>query len=271
MNRTVLLLLTAALLASCNPPSTPDGGTGGGTGGGTNPGPTPVVPAGYLPAAGAAPETGPGPAKVRISPTADDLALITYTNEFRTKGTVRGFDPTVTSLILGETEDTKRCMADIKWAPGTLRALSFNGVAHAAATKHALYLQNNGYYADGDPHSESNLRTGFTGTTSVARFAQANQAYSAGETSTYVGENALFGWHDNNGFGPDQLRPFHDNALYAVMAWVGSYEHCINMLRPEYTDMGASYLNPTPDLSSNDNDPRFNSGKIIGIQVFVRR
>ncbi|MCD0160977.1 hypothetical protein IHN63_06590 [Deinococcus sp. 6YEL10] len=268
MNRPILLMLTAALLAGCTDTSTPDNTGGNGNTGGTDT--VPTLPAGTLPTVGAAPETGPGPSKVRVSPTADDLAVMAYTNEFRTKGTVRGIDPTKTGLSVEDMAATKKCLTDTNWKPNVLNALNFNGVAHAAATSHALYLQTHGYHADGNPHSESSQRSNFTGVTAVDRFAAANKRYAAGETSTFVGENVLVGYYDDDSLNNDAPSRFHDNALYAVLGWIGSYGHCVNMLDAAYTDMGASYLNPTPVVDDPYN-PSITPWKMIGAQIFVKR
>lgn len=155
-----LLAASALVLASCGGvPERP---------GAPQPEPGYTEPAqGFVPAVGAPAETGAGVTRVRVSPTADEVAMMTYVNEFRTRGTVNGVKP------------EKSC-----WTT-PLGPLSYAGVMSHAARQHAAYLTSAG--RGPDAHAEAKTdHPSFWARTPNDRVARSAALY--GEPTVGVGE-----------------------------------------------------------------------------------
>ncbi|MDL2342974.1 CAP domain-containing protein [Deinococcus sp. MIMF12] len=208
----ILFILPMLALAACG-----GGGIGGpGTGGGTNPAPPapPAPTAIFIPQVGAAVGSGDGSklGTVYVSPNTQEVALMQFVNEVRTKGTING----VPAL--------KGTCVDGTFTPGTLSELTYNGVLAYAARKHATYNGTYGYEA----HAETQpTHPNFYGTTSKERVERAYR--------DLTGQNIAFTWgQENAGFG-------YSKAADMMHAWIESPGHCRGIMEPGNRTMGMGY------------------------------
>lgn len=210
----ILFILPMLALAACG-----GGGIGGAIKDGGGSGPTPPTPpappaptAIFIPQAGAAVGSGDGSklGTVYVSPNTQEVALMQFVNEVRTKGTIAGV------WALNGT-----CV-DGAFTPGTLGELTYNGVLAYAARKHATYNGTYGY----EGHDETQpTHPNFYGATMQDRVDRAFAELASGHK---VG----FGWSGENvGFG-------YSKAADMMHTWIESPGHCRHIMRPENRTMG---------------------------------
>lgn len=186
------------------------------TSGQPEPQPKPV----FLPGAGAPVGSGDGTKEgaVYVSPSAQEVEVLSLVNEVRTKGTLQGAPATAGTCVDGS------------FSPRP--ALTYNGLFAFAARKHAEYLANAGY---GDGHNET--QTGspyFYGANMTARVQRAYSEQAGLSTPFYGSEISTAARND---------------AQEAVKAWLVSPVHCQVLMRADYKQMGSGMatgpLNPS--------------------------
>lgn len=234
------LIVLSALLASCGgttpttptppnttipEPSTPPPPTPTPT---PTPEPTPPTPTPttvFIPAVGATVGSGDGTVTgtVRISPNAEEIELLTLTNELRTKGTVNGQNFTASTCVDGT------------FKKDTLQPLTFHGLLSYAARKHSTYLSEVGY----DGHVELQPESPFF--YAATRGDRLNRAYA---------DHGL----DPLGITPGEVlatgytRP---NATATLRDWMSSPSHCKILMWDSTKFMGAGYHYSEPNTAAN--------------------
>lgn len=199
------------------------------------------------PAVGAPVGSGAGRQKVYVSPSAEDLAILRYTNEFRRMGTIDG-EPAVAGTCFEKT-----------FVPMKLPVLTYDGVAAYASTRHAYYLGTFGLETNpnvGSGHVQvKEAGAAFYGATIRDRISRAQTELLGKPVNSALGENI-------EGGGAD--------AAQAVWDWAKSEDHCENMTDPQHTALGtAMYLNPTtPELGARATPTRVLT-KRSWVQLFI--
>ncbi|MFN4249913.1 CAP domain-containing protein [Deinococcus sp.] len=189
------------------------------------PTPDPVPTTIFIPSAGAASGSGDGTitGTVRISPSVQEVELLTLANELRTKGTVNGQDFTAGTCVDGT------------FRKDTLQPLTFHGLLSYAARKHSTYLSEVGY----DGHVELQPESPFF--YSATRGDRLNRAYA---------DHGL----DPLGITPGEVlatgytRP---NATAALRDWMSSPSHCKILMWDSTKFMGAGYHYSEPNTAAN--------------------
>ncbi|NTX99113.1 hypothetical protein BXU09_18360 [Deinococcus sp. LM3] len=235
------VILLSALLASCGgttpttppPPTTnipePSTPTPTPTPEPVPPTPTPTPPPApttvFIPVAGAAVGSGDGTVigTVRVSPSTQEVEVMTLANELRTKGTLNG-QPAI----------AKTC-AEGTFRANELQPLTYQGLLSYAARKHSTYVAEVSYDGHDELQTDS---TFFYGASPRARKDRAYEEFSVPALNFGPGEIVATG----------RTRPTADAVL---RAWMASAPHCAILMSANAKFMGAGYAYAEPNTAAN--------------------
>lgn len=186
------------------------------------PQPQPTVPLPFIPEVGAAVGTGDGTpvGTVRVSPNAQEVEFMHLLNEARTKGTMNGVDVRAGTCLEGI-------------APGTLKPLTYNGLAAYATRKHSVYLGTWGF----EGHYELNPNhPNFYGYEANIRLLRAYKEFGLPEPgfTVFQGENVTASPRED------------DKASDALMRFLKSRGHCETLASDYITNFGVGFYS-VPD------------------------
>ncbi|GGB85128.1 CAP domain-containing protein [Deinococcus soli (ex Cha et al. 2016)] len=179
----------------------------------------------FIPSAGAASGSGDGTVTgtVRISPSVQEVELLTLANELRTKGTVNGQDFTAGTCVDGT------------FRKDTLQPLTFHGLLSYAARKHSTYIAEVGY----DGHNELQTTSPFFyGGTPRERKDRAYSDFAVPASDLGIGEIVATG----------RTRPTPEAAL---RDWMASSPHCSILMNTKLKFMGAGYAYAEVNTAAN--------------------
>lgn len=179
----------------------------------------------FIPKAEAPRGTSNGTTKgtVYISPSKEEIQIIKYINEIRTKGTLGGEN------LIGK----NNCLTTSNFKPNKKYALSYNGIVAYSAKKHTEYMTKT---PDGYSHIETKTNSPyFYGKELSNRINKARKDLDLAAHPYYkIAENIH--------------RSSHSNLLKNMHAQIDSTKHCENIIDTAFKGIGVGYgkskLNP---------------------------